>query len=72
MNVPTYMLCATVFFGTSSCQLKRARRVPASTDVIRNAATERSMKLSAMRCGMPIFTQKPATVAANICTGSIP
>ena len=61
-----------LFSGISSCQLKRARRVPESTDVMRNAETDSSMKLSATRCGMPTLTQNPAIVEANICTGSMP
>ena len=64
--------------ATSSCQLNRARRVPASTVVMRKAETDSSMKLSAIRFPVsaprPIpvnsFTQNPAIVDANICTGS--
>ena len=66
--------------ATSSCQEKRASRVPASTVVMRNAETESSMNDSAMRLPVsgasPTFsnsvTQKPAIVEANICTGSMP
>ena len=54
--------------------------MPASTVVIRNAETERSMNDSAMRFPIsaesPIvvknLTQKPAIVEANIWTGSMP
>ena len=71
--VPTYMLRRKPFFaGISYCHEKRARRVPASTDVMRNAETESSMNDSATRCGMPTLTQNPAIVEANICTGSMP
>ena len=90
--VPKYMLEATLRtpilhspfsilhfpFPTSSCQLKRARRVPASTVVIRKAETERSMNDSAMRrpvsAESPIvvknLTQNPAIEFAKTCTGS--
>ena len=86
-SVPKYML-RTPFFSApspgreseSSCQLNRARRVPASTVVIRNAETESSMNDSAIRFPVSAvrpmdvknLTQNPAMVDANICTGSMP
>ena len=59
--------CAVV--DQISCHTKRARRVQASTDVMRNAATARSMKLSAVFSGSPICPQKDASPCAKSFTG---
>ena len=53
----------------SSCHTKRARRVHASTLVMRNAATARSMKLSLVFSGSPILPQNDASPCAKRTTG---
>ena len=50
---------------------KRARRVQASTDVIRKAATESSMKLSEVFSGRPSLAQNAARPWAKSLTGGI-